>query len=176
MTLSVAKKVSNILATKGYNVVMTREGDTLPSLTKRAEIANTCGAALFISIHMNSSPSEPPSGTETYYSVLNNEDDFGTTSAALAKNIQTRLQKALSSIDRGVKTANHAVTKRSLMPAVLIEVGFISNTKEAGLLCTDAYQNKAANAIAEGIIATWKDVTMPTNWEQLAKERDEALK
>lgn len=176
LTLSIAKKVSNILATRGYNVVMTREGDTLPSLSKRAEIANDCGAALFVSIHMNSSPSESPSGTETYYSQINNDDDFGTTSAVLAKNIQTLLQKALNSVDRGVKTANHAVTKRSLMPAVLIEVGFISNTKEAGLLSTEEYQNKAANAIAEGIIQTWKDVVMPTNWDELAAKRNEALK
>ena len=175
ITLSIAKKTKDILTNKGYNVILTRSGDTYPSLTERAEIANDNGAAIFVSIHMNSSPSEDPSGTETYYCTINNDDDFGTTSQSLAQNIQSRLYKALQSRDRGVKTANHAVTKRSLMPAVLIEVGFISNADEAALLTTSSYQNKAASAIAEGIIATWKNIEMPDNWDELAKKREEAL-
>ena len=125
---------------------------------------------------MNSSPSESPKGTETYYSTINNGNDFNTTSKTLATNIQTRLQKALNSTNRGVKTANHAVTRKSLMPAALVEVGFISNAEEAALLTSSSYQNKAASAIAEGIIATWKNIEMPEDWEELVLDRVNALK
>ena len=125
---------------------------------------------------MNSSPSADPSGTETYYSEINNGDDFGVKSSKLAKNIQDRLYKVLESINRGVKTANHAVTRNSIMPAVLVEVGFISNADQAELLLTSSYQNKAAKAIAEGIMATHNEVTMPKDWYNLVIERVEALK
>ncbi len=176
ITLSIALKVRDILEDEGYTVVMTRASDTYPTLNERAELANRTGAAVFVSIHMNSSPSADPSGTETYYSEINNGDDFGAKSSELAKNIQDRLYKALGSTNRGVKTANHAVTRNSLMPAVLVEVGFISNADQAKLLTTASHQNKAANAIAEGIIVTWDDITMPKNWDNLAIERVEALK
>lgn len=176
ITLSIATKVKDILTSSGYNVVMTRSSDTYPTLSQRAELANKQGAAIFVSIHMNSATTEQANGTETYYATVNNGSAFGATSAQLAKNIQTRLQSALSSRNRGVKTANHAVTKNSLMPAALVEVGFISNTEEAAKLATDSYQNLAASAIADGIAATWAGITMPTDWNALANERAEALK
>lgn len=176
LTLSIVLKVRDILVNKGYSVILTRATDKYPSLDDRAELANRSGAAIFVSIHMNSSPSESANGTETYYSTLNNGTAFNTTSKALATNIQTRLQKALNSTNRGVKTANHAVTRKSLMPAALIEVGFISSPEEAGLLTTSSYQDKAASAIAEGIIATWEDIKMPTDWEKLVIDRVNALK
>lgn len=176
LTLAIVLKVRDILVDKGYSVVLTRATDKYPSLDDRAELANRSGAALFVSIHMNSSPSESPKGTETYYSTINNGNDFNTTSKTLATNIQTRLQKALNSTNRGVKTANHAVTRKSLMPAALVEVGFISNAEEAALLTSSSYQNKAASAIAEGIIATWKNIEMPEDWEELVLDRVNALK
>lgn len=176
ITLGIAKKVRDILEANGYTVVMTRDSDTYPTLNKRSEIANRAGAALFVSIHMNSSPSSDPSGTETYYSEINNGDDFGITSEELAKSVQNKLYKALDSRNRGVKTANHAVTRNSIMPAILIEVGFISNAKQAELLLTSSYQQKAASAIAQGIVESWEDITVPKNWDSLVLKRLEALK
>lgn len=175
ITLSIAKKLRDILEGNGYTVLMTRDSDTYPTLNKRAEIANRAGAALFVSIHMNSSPSADPSGTETYYSEINNGDDFNVTSEEIAKSVQNRLYKALNSRDRGVKVANHAVTRNSIMPAILIEVGFISNAEQAGLLLTSDYQQKAASAIANGIIAHWDDIKVPKNWEPLVLERIKEL-
>ena len=176
LNLAIVLKIRDILEDKGFSVVLTRATDKYPSLDDRAELANRSGAALFVSIHMNSSPSESPKGTETYYSTLNNGNDFNTTSKTLATNIQTRLQKALNSTNRGVKTANHAVTRKSLMPAALVEVGFISNAEEASNLTSSSYQNKAASAIAEGIIATWNNIEMPEDWEELVLDRVNALK
>lgn len=176
ITLSIAKKLKDILETNGYTVLMTRDSDTYPTLTQRAEKANRAGAALFVSIHMNSSPSSDPSGTETYYSEINNGNDFGITSKELAQNVQNKLYKALNSRNRGVKTANHAVTRNSIMPAILIEVGFISNSEQAGLLLTSSYQQKAASAIANGIIECWNDISVPKDWSSLVLERLEDLK
>lgn len=176
ITLSIVLKTRDILVNKGYSVVLTRATDKYPSLDDRAELANRSGAAIFVSIHMNSSPSESPKGTETYYSELNNGTAFNATSKTLASNIQSRLQTALNSKNRGVKTANHAVTRKSLMPAALVEVGFISNAEEAALLTSSSYQNKAAAAIADGIIATWNDIKMPSNWNSLVTDRLNALK
>lgn len=175
IALGIAKKVRDILENNGYTVIMTRPDDTYPTLNERAKLANQKGAALFVSIHMNSSPSQDPSGTETYYSEINNGNDFGATSKDLATNIQNRLYKALNSRDRGVKTANHAVTRNSIMPAALIEVGFISNAEQAELLTTQNYQNKAAQAIAEGITKTWQDIKVPSDWTNLVLNRVQAL-
>ncbi len=175
ITLSIVKKVRDLLTANGYSVMLTRESDTYPTLTQRAELANSVGAAIFVSIHMNSATTDSAHGTETYYASLNNDTSFGTTSKKLASNIQTRLKTALGSRDRGVKTSNHAVTRKSLMPAALVEVGFISNVEEASLLVTDSYQNKAAGAIAEGIAVTWKDVVIPSNIAELAAKRNQAL-
>ena len=176
ITLGIAKKLRDTLESNGYTVVMTRDSDTYPTLNQRAEKANRAGAALFVSIHMNSSPSSDPSGTETYYSEINNGDDFGITSKKLAESVQNKLYKALDSRNRGVKTANHAVTRNSIMPAILIEVGFISNAKQAELLLTSDYQQKAASAIANGIIECWDDISVPKDWSSLVLKRIDALK
>ena len=67
----------------------------------------------------------------------------------------------MKSYDRGVRMANWAVIRRSDMPAVLVEVGFISNEKELANMCNDDYQNKTAMGIAEGIINTIHYVNVP---------------
>ena len=67
----------------------------------------------------------------------------------------------MQSKSRGVKTANHAVTRRCKMPAVLAEVGFISNEDELRKMCSDEYRYKTAQGIAEGIIKTLAEITMP---------------
>lgn len=167
LTLSIAKKVREILLEKGYKVEMTRSTDVYLELTEPPTMANERNAALFASIHINSAAQAPEAnGVEVYYSELNNEDDYGTTSADFAKNILSRMLYNMEAKSRGVKTADHAVTKRCNMPAVLIEVGFISNEDELRKMCSSAYQQKTAQGIAEGIINTWKKVTIPEITEE----------
>ncbi|MBQ3471824.1 MAG: N-acetylmuramoyl-L-alanine amidase, partial [Clostridia bacterium] len=101
------------------------------------------------------------SGTEVYYATENNDDGYGITSEQFAHNVLTRMLKYMQSVNRGVKSAEHAVTRRCKMPAVLAEVGFITNPEEAYLMSTDEYQQKAAQGIAEGIIITLRNITMP---------------
>ena len=151
-----------ILENAGYTVSMTRTGDTLPSLVERPTQANAENAAVFVSIHINSVDNAPnANGTEVYYADSNNGNAYGTTSEKLATNILNRMLYYMGSTNRGVKTAEHAVTKRCEMPAALTEVGFITNPTEVYNMTTDEYQYKAAQGIAEGIMITLKDINVP---------------
>lgn len=162
LTLEITYKVKEILENAGYTVSMTRTGDTLPSLVERPTQANGENAAVFVSIHINSVDNAPnANGTEVYYANSNNGNAYGTTSEKLATNILNRMLYYMGSTNRGVKTAEHAVTKRCEMPAALAEVGFITNPTEVYNMTTDEYQYKAAQGIAEGIMITLKDINVP---------------
>ena len=161
LTLSITYKVKAILESNGYKTAMTRKGDTLPSLSERPEMANKKDCALFVSIHINSATATEAKGTEVYYSEENNGDEYGVTSQLFATKVLNGMLKYMKSTDRGVRMANWAVIRRSNMPAVLVEVGFISNESELKNMCSDDYQNKTAMGIAEGIINTIHYVNVP---------------
>jgi N-acetylmuramoyl-L-alanine amidase len=161
LTLSIAKKVESIVSAAGYRVVMTRSGDTYPELTERSDIANSLNAAMFVSIHINSADSSSASGTEVYYAVGNNSDTYGAKSEQLAENILDSMLAKMGTRDRGVKTANHVVTRTSKMPAVLVEVGFISNASDLAQMCDDSFQQLVAEGIAEGMLKTITNITVP---------------
>lgn len=162
LTLEITNKVKTILENAGYTVSMTREGDTLPSLSERPAQANAEDAAVFVSIHINSVENAPEAnGTEVFYATENNGDEYGATSKELAKNILDRMLYYMGSTNRGVKSAEHAVTRKCYMPAALAEVGFITNPEEVYKMTTDEYQQKAAQGIAEGIMITLKDIEVP---------------
>lgn len=161
LTLAITYKVKDILESNGYTTSMTRTGDTLPSLTERPAQANEEGCALFVSIHINSAAATEANGTEVYWADENNGDEYGITSKEFAENVLESMLKYTGANDRGVKMTNWAVTRRSEMPAILIEVGFISNDAELRAMCSDEYQNKVAKGIAEGIIETLHKVELP---------------
>ncbi len=161
LTLKITYKVKAILESNGYKTAMTRTGDTLPSLSERPEMANKKDCALFVSIHINSATNVEAYGTEVFYSEENNGDEYGITSQILATKVLDGMLKYMKSYDRGVRMANWAVTRRANMPAILLEVGFISNEKELKQMNTDDYQNKTAMGIAEGIINTIHYVDVP---------------
>ncbi len=161
LTLSIAKKVQALVEDGGYRVVMTRSGDTYPELTERSDLANAVGAAMFVSIHINSAESSSANGTEVYYSVQNNSKEYGATSEDLAEAVLDGMLDKMGTRDRGVKTANHVVTKTSTMPAILLEVGFISNAEELAKMCDEEFQQLVAEGIAEGILSTIGDIKLP---------------
>lgn len=163
IALSVAKKVQKILEGKGINVIMTRSGDTYPTLDERPEIANKRGAALFLSIHLNSTvmPVTAAKGIEIYYSESNNGKDYGITSKEMAAIILKKAAKSADTTSRGVKAGNLLVTKKSVMPANLIEIGFINNPDELLKLITEEYQEKLAEGIADGILEVLGKIKLP---------------
>ena len=162
LTLSIMTKTQAVLEKNGYTVQVTRSGDTYPELSERAQLANDLGAAAFISIHINAVDNAPSaSGTEVYFSELNNSHTFNLTSKQMAENILEEMIDAMGTKNRGVKTANHVVTRSCNMPAVLVEVGFISNEEELRKMCDDSFQNTVAESIAAGIMKSVDDIVMP---------------
>lgn len=163
IALSVTKKVQSQLEAKDVSVVMTRSGDTYPELDERAEIANSTGAALFVSIHLNATTAAVTGakGIEVYYNENNNGTDYGITSKETANLILKDVIKETGAKSRGVKSANHLVTRKSQMPANLIEIGFMNNPEELKSLADVAYQDKLAQGIANGIVDALAEIVMP---------------
>ena len=149
ITLQIGEKVATELENTGkIKVIKTRDSDEYIGLKDRTNIANDNNSNLFISIHCNSTPdkSYATNGVETYY--WNNSDD---NSYNLANKIQNSIVSSLEVNDRGIKRENYQVLRESSCTSVLIEVGFLSNPKEAYNLSKDKYQKKLAKAIAKGI-------------------------
>lgn len=161
LTLSITKKAAEKLRARGVCVELTRTGDTLPSLSERPEFANELGAALFVSIHINSAAASEGHGIETYYAEENNGDEYGITSKELAECLLKHLIAQTGAANRGVKEAAHAVTRRSDMPASLIECGFISNPEELEKLRSEQYQDKLAAAVCDAVCETLGKITLP---------------
>ena len=178
LNLTIAKKVKDILEGQGITVIMTRDSDTYPSLTKRHEIANSNLAAMFISIHTNSATVDTATGFEVYYSKANNREDTGLLSSDLAKTVCDEIDDLIDTRNRGVKTANHVVTKNCYMPAILVEVGFISTPSELELMFTDKFCNNFAKGIANGIIKSYSSAKPLTKEiiEEIKKREEEAAK
>ena len=145
--LAIAKKVGGLLKARGVSVKYTRTADKAVSLAERCKISNAFGADAFISIHMNSAENRSASGIEIWRYT-----NVGTRTKKLAENVQTELIGATGAKNRGVKTTSSLyVLKHTTASAVLIEAGFLSNSKDAKLLFSESYQEKLASAIVSGI-------------------------
>lgn len=152
INLSVARKVRDILEENGITVIMTRDGDTYPTLTERSDLANLYCANIFTSIHSNSANSSSATGFEVYYSTQNDSNATGLSSSQLAASVSKSIAKNVNLRNRGVKTADHVVTRTCTMPAILVEIGFLSNPDELSLMITDEFQNSFAKGVADGIL------------------------
>lgn len=151
IALSVAKQIGAYLEVWGYAVMLTREDDTFVSLSGRAVKANSWGADLFISVHCNSAGDESANGMEVY---VHTTRSAASTRAANA--IYDRLLPASGLRGRGVKAKDLAVLRETKMPAVLVELGFVSNPDDRAKLTYSAWQDDAAKAIADGILEALK--------------------
>ena len=152
INLDITLRVKKILDKNGINVILTREADTYPTLTERADLANNEYAAMFVSIHSNSATTATANGFEVYYSELNNTSATGISSKEFADIVVDNIDENIDTRNRGTKTADHVVTRSCTMPAILIEVGFLSNTSELELMLTDEFRDSFAKGIANGII------------------------
>ena len=144
INLDVAKQVQNILERKGFKVKMTRTNDTYVSLEDRCNITNSSNPYLFVSIHVNSCVGTEPKGIETHY--------YHDNSIELANTIHSKMTKEIKTPNRGLFKSKFYVINHTAVPAVLLEIGFISNDKERAELVTKRRQQATAEAIAEGII------------------------
>ncbi len=146
VALPVSLQVATLLQQQGVTVVMTRTSEQTVELESRVQIAERANADIFVSIHANAiSMSRPDvNGIETYYA-----SDQG---LPLARAIQNSLLQAVGGPDRGVRQARFYVIRRTSMPAVLVETGFVTGARDAPLLRDPAYQQRLAQAIARGIL------------------------
>ena len=170
VNLDIALKVKELLEKQGITVIMTRDDDTYPTLEERSDLANINDAVIFVSIHANWATSASANGYETYYSKLNNNSTTGLTSEELAKSIMSELSDNLSTNDRGIKTADHVVTKTCYMPAVLIEIGFMSNAEELALMFTEEFQNDFAKSVCNGILNVIDKAGIPSDYGIIYEE------
>jgi len=143
ITLDVSKRVEAILKKKGYEVVMTRYGDDTVSLQDRVDISENINPDIFVSIHVNSSNSESPNGLETHY--------YKSNSLQLAKTVHASLLNNINAGNRGLFKSKFYVINHTTAPAILVEIGFLSNPYERAQLVTESRKQATANAIAEGI-------------------------
>lgn len=154
ITLAITKMVKEILEQKGAKVYMTRTTDVdvfgpnasdAEELQARVNVGEKYNSDMFVSLHINSSVNKNVGGFSTYYYPKTDND------LRLAKNIQNKLAANFGVDDLGVRQANFYVIKRISMPAVLVEMCFISNEKELTLMKGQWFQKKTARLIAEGI-------------------------
>ena len=132
------------MESKGKKVLLTRSDDSEVLLQPRVDIANQNQASIFVSVHSNAIPNPNITGIETYY--------YTDRSLLLAQTIHKHLINKLNVPDRKVRKRELFVTRKTLMPSVLIEIGFLTNSTEATLLRSPEYQEKIASAIFDGII------------------------
>lgn len=161
ISLSVSKKLRDYLQEQGALVIMTREEDKdlaedgtrgysrrkVEDLKKRLAMINESEANFFVSVHLNSIPSQKWSGAQTFYAPQLKEN------AKAAKFIQDELRINLENTDRKAKPLNSVyILKNAKKPGVLVEVGFLSNPTEKQLLKTEEYQEKVAASIYKGML------------------------
>jgi len=144
INLAVARKLAKLLQRKGLTVIMTRQGDTYPKLEERAALANRRKADLFVSIHADSA--SPSAQGFTVYIAESASREARLMARAITRAMATTGQK-----NRGVREADYRVLVKTRMPAVLIELGYLSNRYEARRLQTSAFQDRLATAISTGI-------------------------
>lgn len=147
VNLATALKVQAKLKAKGVDIMISRTTDVFVELKERSIMANNYGADVFVSIHYNAAGTSTVKGIETYYHE--NKPAHYT----YASKVHTGLINNTGAVNRGVRTADYSVTRESNMAAVLVEGGYLTNVSEAALVNTDAYQEKIANGIVDGVMA-----------------------
>lgn len=159
INLQIAQKVKEMLSPSGIQVFLTREEDIdyVPDgvtgrttkkqidLNRRIEMANEEKADVFVSLHVNATSSGQNSGAETFY---HSKSESG---KSLAESIQQELIKIEGMNRRIAKTGDFYVIKNTSMPAVIVEVGYLSSVKEMKKLQQSWYQEQLSRAIAKGI-------------------------
>lgn len=143
--LPISKRITEVLERNGIQVIMTRDSDYFVTLPGRVTMAERANADVFVSIHANSAGANRPevSGLETYHY------DSG---LRLAQIVHSKILQSLNVRDRKVRKARFYVLRKTSMPSILVETGFLTGRDDAAKLRTSAYQNQMADAIAQGIL------------------------
>lgn len=158
VVLEVALEARRLLQAAGFRVHMTRSDDTFVSLQRRAEIANQLGADLFISIHANAASCSDVKGVETlYYPSENSPTDFRN-NRFLAEIFHREMVNALGAASHRINARERLVVLRETrMPAIITEIGFLTNAEEERLLASSDYRRRAAEGVLRGVIRYFEE-------------------
>ncbi|PWK05706.1 N-acetylmuramoyl-L-alanine amidase family protein [Tumebacillus permanentifrigoris] len=166
VTLAVATKLQDLLTQAGAHVVMIRDDDRdlaqeqlkgysrrkSQDLKERARIVREGDAGLLISLHCNAVTDPTVTGTQTLYNGEYEESKW------LATEIQTAFQETLGLSREVTRRDDIYVLKRAMKPGALVELGFISNPKEAALLQDSGHQDLLALSVYKGIVSYYAHV------------------
>jgi N-acetylmuramoyl-L-alanine amidase len=145
IVLDIGRQVTAFLERQGVTVIQTRDAEYDLGLEPRVQMANKANAAVFVSIHANAISMARPdiNGLETYYY------DSG---KALAATVHRTILEELGVPDRRVRSARFYVLRRTSMPSILVETGFVTGAADAARLRDAGFRSRMADAIAKGIL------------------------
>lgn len=168
LNLQMQTLVKSKLEAQGYTVVTTRTDDSFTDLLPRSEKANNSLSDLFVSLHFNASTSSQASGIETYYyeyyeeypsrinEIFHNDPERLSRSSVLAEAIQAATTAKTGAKNNGVLRNTFAVLRETTAPAVLVELGYMSNASEFQNISNVNYQEKLAQGIVSGILSYYQ--------------------
>ena len=155
MNLLLSQKLQSALVEKGAIVYLTREGDydlanstmnrKRNDLYNRVKLINSSNCDLYVSIHLNASPSQKWNGIQIFYSNVNSENK------TLAETITNTLKENMKNIRETKKENGYYMYSKIKVPGILVEAGFISNPNDNYKIRQDEYQDILINNIATGI-------------------------
>ncbi len=149
ITLVVSKLLDEYLKKQGVYTYLTRDKDKTVELSERSDFSNSVSPDVFISVHVNSSVKEDIIGVETHW--------YHPQSLDFAKKVHAKLASSRNlskweTVDRGLFQSKFYVINHTNAPAILVEIGFISNPNERRELIKEKRQEEVAKAIADGIM------------------------
>ena len=163
INLQISKKLEDRLTKMGAIVYLTRNDDydlsairtsnrKRSDLSRRVNIINKSKCDLFLSIHLNAEDTNTWRGAQVFY------DDVNKMNKKLADTIQHQLKRDLNTTRKVKKVERLYLQRRTKVPGILIEVGFLSNANDRYLLKTDNYQQKVVNSIAKGLLLYFNEL------------------
>lgn len=165
INLAITTKLEDLIEDDGdIKVYVTRNKDTYPTLPDRVKIAEDVQADIFVSVHNNATLSEKAIGTETLYFPLTTKNIAGLDAKILAEIIQSTVSDELDSKDRGIiGRTDLYLLKNTTMPAIIVEIGYMTNPSEFEKLQKSFYTDDAANGIFKAIKKVFKQYELKRN-------------
>ena len=152
INLSIVLKMKQLLESKNIRVILTRDKDTYMELEDRTQVTRDQEADLFLSIHCNYYEDDSSiRGLECYYSEDSAEGRY------YAEKLIENLAEKGTILSRNAKPAEYHVLKNASIPSVLVETGYLSNSKDRKDLASQEYQDKLAAELVEGILKGLED-------------------
>jgi N-acetylmuramoyl-L-alanine amidase len=158
LNLDVSLRLNRILKGLGFNTMMTRTDDRYVDLASRSGMANNNFVDFFMCIHFNAFASSA-NGIETLYYPNEVSDEYPIDNRKMANLFHNEIIDALKRPSRGItpRPGLHVLNKTK-MPAILSELGFITNAQEFAQIKTEDYREMAARALAASIVRYYQEI------------------